>query len=123
MGGELPIGSIRDILYRVTIELTVLLTATAAALAGAPLVVTRARRRGRPIHRLLVTGGVFFADWWLWQIAFASAFGPQRWLIGPLTAFNAVVAFGAIYSLTGFSLHSDARISGRTGLIDKDARF
>jgi hypothetical protein len=123
VGGELPIALIPDILYLVTIELTVLLAATAAALAGAPLVVARARRRGRPFRRVLVTGGMFFADWWLWQIAFASAFGPQRWLIGPLTAFNAVVAFGAIYSLTGFSLHSDARIAGRTGLIDKDGRY
>lgn len=64
-------------------------------------------RTGLIILTLLVVDGC------LWDVAVASHFGPQRWLIGPLAILNAVAALGVVTGGTGYRMRGgpDDRIA------------
>jgi hypothetical protein len=80
---------------------------TVLAVGGWAIQLGRRRRGAAVSTRLAVVITLLAVDGWLWAAAGDAAFGPIRWLVGPLVLVNAVLAMGAIYGLTGFQAHKD----------------
>lgn len=96
-----------------TTELTVLLVLTGLSLMLVALTFARRRWMGRSAPRRgLVQLIVVLVDVWLFQAAFAHSFGPQHWLIAPLTVLNLLFALGVIYSGTGLRMRADVGSMG-----------
>ena len=102
----------RVLLLGIVIALTVL------AVGVWPVQLGRRRHGSIVSIRLAVVLTLFAVDGWLWVFALEAAFG-RAWLLAPLLLVNAVLAFGAIYVVSGFQPHKDfARgAAGRAGAL------
>ena len=110
--------------------LSLVVVATVLAVGGCVVQLVR-RHRGAEVSFSLVRLVIVVAVvGWCWAVAFDAAFGDVRWLRGPIILVSAVLALGAIYSLTGTRLHhhTSGIASGRDGAMrvngwDDDPRF
>jgi hypothetical protein len=91
----------------VTSIVLVSLVVVATVLAAGGWVIQMARRhRGAAVSFPVVRRmAVVAVVGWCWAVAFDAGFGDGRWLGGPILLVSAVLALGAIYSLTGTRLH------------------
>jgi hypothetical protein len=91
----------------VTAIVLVSLVVVATVLAAGGWVIQMARRRrGAAVSFSVVrTVTVLAVVGWCWAVAFDAVFGDVRWLRGPIILVSAMLALGAIYSLTGTRLH------------------
>lgn len=94
--------------------LSLVVVVTVAAVGGWVIQIVR-RHRGVVVSPSVVTMlTVIAVVGWCWTVAFDAAFGDVRWLRGPVILVSAILAFGAIYSLTGLRPRRNV-VGERTG--------
>jgi hypothetical protein len=91
----------------------IVLVVLSVAMIGSWVLYVKRLRGHRNVRTGLIILTLLLLDGWLWNVAFDSHFGPQRWLIGPLAILNAVAALGVVTGGTGYRMRGgpDDRIA------------